>query len=485
MQLTETLNESLKREYTVSLPASDVQARIADRLEALKDQVRLPGFRPGKVPMSLMKKRYAKSVLGEVADALVKEALQDLTEHKGLRPATQPKLDVDGELSEDGPMEIKMSFEILPEIPDLDFTRISLEREVIEVEESSIDEALEDLRQYVETFEAVPEGQAAVDGNTVLIDFIGRIDGEAFENGSAEGHALKLGSGQFIPGFEDQLIGAKAGETRNVTVSFPSDYPAADLAGKEAVFEVKVNGVQEAVRPEMNDELAKKFGSESLSDLRTKMHERLTSDYAKIAFNRLKPRLLDALAPMVDFPVPESMLEMEFATIWQEIETAIKNDTLDEEDKGKSEEDLRKDYREIAIRRMRLGLLLAETGRKNNLNISQDELRQLLMAEMQRYPGQEKAVMDYYRTNQHAMEQLRAPLFEDKACQFILDKATVTDKTVTIAHIRAEVEEGETKTEAKSKAKKTKPKAAAGAEGEGTEEQAKPKSRAKKPKAEE
>ncbi|MBE1236896.1 trigger factor [Phaeovibrio sulfidiphilus] len=451
MQLTETLNDSLKREFTVSLSAEEVKERIDARLDTLKDQVRLPGFRPGKIPMSLMRKRYAKGALGEIADAVVKEALDDLTDKQGLRPATQPKLDVEGELSETGPMTLKISFEILPEIPEPDFSSISLEREVITIDETTIDETLEEMRSYAKEFENAGADAAAENGSVVEIDFIGRIDGEAFENGSANGHDLELGSGQFIPGFEEQLIGAKAGDKRDVTVSFPEDYPAPTLAGKEAVFEVTVHAVKKAVLPELDDALAKTMGADTLDALKEQIRTRLRADYDKIAFDRLKPRLLDALAPLVDFPVPESMLEIEFSTIWREIETALKNDTLDDEDKGKSEDELRAEYREIAIRRMRLGLLLAETGRRNNITISRQEMNELLQRELRNFPGQEQLVLDYYRNNPNAVDHLRAPLFEDKACQYILEKAKVTDKPITMAELRAEIEGASAETEDKPK----------------------------------
>ncbi|MBK1663331.1 trigger factor [Rhodospirillum rubrum] len=446
MQVTETVNESLKREYKIVIPAADIAERSARRLEELKGQMRLPGFRPGKVPMSMLRQRFGKSVLGEVLEKAVQESIREVMTSHELKPATQPDIDLISEVEEGKDVEFTLALEVLPEIGETDFSVLALEREVAEVAADKIEEALETLRQQSKTHEPVTDGRAAAGGDLVVIDFVGKLDGEAFEGGSAEGYDLELGSNSFIPGFEDQLIGATAGEARTVTVSFPEDYPAAHLAGKETVFDVTVKEVKQAVIPELDDDLAKAFGKESAEALREAVKADLQGELDEVSKTKLKRKLLDALADGHDFPVPQTLVDAEFEGIWAQIEKAKTDGQLDEEDAAKSDEDLRADYRKIAERRVRLGLLLADVGQRAQVTVAQEDLNKALMRELRRFPGQEAAVINYYRNNQQAMDSLRAPVFEDKVCAHILALATVTDKPVSVEDLMKDPDEDATPT---------------------------------------
>jgi trigger factor len=465
MQVTETLNESLKREYKIVIPATDIDARTTQRLEELKDQVRLPGFRPGKVPMSMMRQRFGKSVLGEVLEKAVQDSISEVMTSHGLKPALQPSVDLVSEIEDGKDLEFTMAVEVLPEIGDLDFSGLELEREVVEVAAEKVEEALEDLRQRSKAHEAA-EDRAAETGDIANIDFLGKLDGEPFEGGAAEGYDLELGSGSFIPGFEEQLVGLKAGESKDVEVSFPEDYPAEHLAGKPVVFEVTVKEVKQAVVPEINDELAKKFGKETLDELKDAVRGDLQGEYDEVGKAKLKRKLLDALADAHVFEVPEGLVSAEFDGIWQQLQQAKEQGRLEEEDANKSDEELTTEYRAIAERRVRLGLLLAEVGQRNQINVAQDDLNKALMREMRRFPGQEAAVINYYRNNPQAMDSLRAPVFEDKVCDFILELAKVSDKAVDVDTLLADPDEASDEKPAKKASKKKAAKDEGDAEGE-------------------
>ncbi|WP_413203893.1 trigger factor [Rhodospirillum sp. A1_3_36] len=437
MQVTETLNESLKRAYKIVIPATEIDTRTTQRLEELKDQVRLPGFRPGKVPMTLMRQRYGKNVLGEVLEKAVQDSITEVIESNALKPAMQPNIDLVSEVEAGKDLEFTMAVEVLPVIGELDFSIVALEREVAEVAAEKVDEALEDLRQRSKTHEAV-EGRVAETGDMANIDFLGKLDGEPFDGGAAEGYDLELGSGSFIPGFEEQLIGLKAGDAKTVEVSFPEDYPAENLAGKPVAFEVTVKEVKQAILPELDDELAKKFGKETVDELKEAVRGDLQGEYDEVSKAKLKRKLLDALADAYSFEVPEGLVSAEFDGIWQQLQQAKEQGSLEDEDASKSDEELTTEYRSIAERRVRLGLLLAEVGQRNEINVAQEDLNKALMREMRRYPGQEAAVINYYRNNPQAMESLRAPVFEDKVCDFILELAKVTDKPVDVDALLAD-----------------------------------------------
>ncbi|MCF8480002.1 MAG: trigger factor [Rhodospirillum sp.] len=484
MQVTETLNESLKREYKIVIPATEIDTRTTQRLEELKDQVRLPGFRPGKVPLSMMRQRYGKSVLGEVLEKAVQESITEVIDTNGLKPAMQPNVDLVGEVEDGKDLEFTMAVEVLPEIGELDFSSVALEREVAVVAAEKVDEALEDLRQRSKAHEPA-EGKVAENGDMAKIDFLGKLDGEPFEGGAAEDYDLELGSGSFIPGFEDQLVGLKAGDAKTVEVSFPEDYPAEHLAGKPVLFEVTVKEIKQAIVPEIDDELAKKFGKETLDELKEAVRGDLQGEYDEVSKAKVKRKLLDALADAYSFDVPEGLVSAEFDGIWGQIQQAKEQGSLEEEDAGKSDEELTTEYRAIAERRVRLGLLLAEVGQRNEINVAQDDLNKALMREMRRYPGQEAAVINYYRNNPQAMDSLRAPVFEDKVCDFILELAKVTEKSVAVDALLADpdADEGEEMPAKKSSKKAASKKAEADAEagdGKGEEKPKAKKTRAKK-----
>lgn len=473
MQVTETNADGLKREFKIVVPAATLQDKMDSRLKELSGQVRLPGFRPGKVPMGLMKKKYGPSVMGEVLEAAVQDGSQQTLADRDLRPAMQPKIEIVS-FEEGKDLEFTMAVEVLPTIEAVDFASIELERPKVVVPDSEIEEALNRIADSRKQPEATGSKRKSKKGDILEIDFVGRLGGEEFPGGKGEGYDLELGSGTFIPGFEDQLIGAKAGDVTTVTVTFPEDYHAKDLAGKEAEFEVTVKELKEAKVPEIDDEFAKSVGLEDLEALKAAVREQMDKDYAGIARNRVKRALLDKLAEMADFEVPPGMVDLEFDSIWKQIEDAKSRDDLDEEDKGKSDEELRAEYRTLAERRVRLGLLLADIGQKANVQVGQEDLNRAIMQEAMRYPGQEQAVFQFFQNNQQALNQLRAPIYEDKVVDYILELAKVTDKEVTPEELAVEPEGDDDKKPAKKGAAKKKSakkadEAEAAPEGDGAE----------------
>ncbi|KJS35685.1 MAG: trigger factor [Rhodospirillaceae bacterium BRH_c57] len=473
MQVTETNADGLKREFKIVVPASTLQDKTDSRLKELSHQVRLPGFRPGKVPMALMKKKYGASVMGEVLEAAVQEGSQQTLADRDLRPAMQPKIEIVS-FEEGKDLEFKMDVEVLPTIGEMDFASIELERPKVVVPDAEIEEALGRIAESRKQAEATGSKRKSKKGDILEIDFVGRIGGEEFPGGKGEGYDLELGSNTFIPGFEDQLVGAKAGDVSTVTVTFPEDYHAKDLAGKEAAFEVTVKELKESKVPEINDDFAKTVGLEDLEALKAAVREQMDKDYAGIARNRVKRALLDKLADMADFEVPGGMVDLEFDAIWAQVEEAKAKDDLDEEDKGKSDEELRDEYRALAERRVRLGLLLAEIGQKNAIQVNQEDLNGAIMQEAMRYPGQEQAVFQFFQSNQQALNQLRAPIYEDKVVDYILELAQVTDKDVSPEELAAEPETAGTKKAgkkpaAKKKAAKKADDTDAASEGDGAE----------------
>jgi trigger factor len=430
MQVTETLADGLKRQFTVKLPAIDIDRKLEAKLKDLSRSVKLPGFRPGKVPMGLLRKRYGASVMGEILDDAVKDSSLRAMADRGLRPATLPKIEVTS-FAEGGDLEYTMALELLPEVAPMDFSSLKLEREKAEVTEAAIDDAVARLASQNKKFEPVAKARAAKNGDTLVIDFVGAVDGVEFEGGKATDFPLELGSGRFIPGFEEQLVGVKPGQSRDVKVTFPADYQATELAGKDAVFAVTAKELREEVPVTVDDEFAKGFGVEDLAALRTAVRGQLETDFANASRLKLKRRLLDALAKAHDFGVPEGMVNDEFNTIWVQVQEAEAQGETDEEMAGKTEDERKAEYRGIAERRVRLGLLLAEVGRINNLQVSEDELRRAAFEEARRYPGQEKQVLEYYRKNSNALNSLRAPLLEDKVVDFIVEIASITDRSVT------------------------------------------------------
>jgi trigger factor len=462
MNVTETLVQGLKREYKVIIPAEDLAAKYSDKLEKLTQNVRLPGFRPGKVPAALLRKRYGDALASEVVEEAVSENASKALTDKGLRPALQPKLLEVGKFEEGKDLEFRFAVEALPDIEPMDFRQLALERVKVNVEEGDLEAPLKRLSEGNPDMKPTEAGRKAETGDVTVIDFAGTIGGTAFPGGSAEGHHLRLGSSSFIPGFEDQLMGATAGEKRDVKVTFPADYAAKNVAGKEAVFAVTVKEIKQAVPAELNDAFAERVGAKDLADLRAQIRKQIEADYASLARMRLKRQLLDKLAEGHEFAVPEGMVEAEFNLIWREVEEQKKQGQMDEADKARSEDELKADYRKIAERRVRLGLLLAEVGKRNKIEVSREELGQAIVREAQRFPGQERKVIDYYQQNNEALAQLRAPLYEDKVVDYILELAKVSEKSVSPKELTALAEaEAAAKTapeagEDKGKAKKKK-----------------------------
>jgi trigger factor len=443
MQITETNAEGLKHEFKVTIGADDIARRVETRLNEIGRQVKLPGFRPGKVPITVLKKRYGSSVMGEVIERAVNDSSSEaMREHK-LRPALQPKVEIVS-FNEGKDLEYKLAVEVLPEFQPMNFAELKLERLRPDVPDQEIDAALERMAKQQRKDETVD--RAAANGDIVVIDFVGSIDGTEFPGGSAKGHRLELGSGSFIPGFEEQLVGAKPGEHRDVTVNFPADYGAQDLAGKEAKFAVDVSEVRGLLPQPIDDSLAEAVGMENLQALRDAVRAQIERDYAGIAQQRLKRQLLDRLAERHEFPVPQGMVDIELDVIWKQFEAErerAKQAGAAQPEEAQSDDEIKAEYRAIAERRVRLGLLLSEVGRNNNIQVTQDEINRALGEEMRRYPGHERQVMEYYRKQPGAVDNLRAPLFENKVVDYILEIAEVTDRSVSPSELLKDEEDEE------------------------------------------
>jgi trigger factor len=427
MQVTELPADGLKRQFRIVIPAGDLAAKVDERVTEMARTATLPGFRPGKVPAGLLKKQYGQALLGEALEQAVNQSTAKAIEDRGLKPAMQPKLELKGEFGEGKDVEFEMSLEVLPEIGQLDFSGIELERLKAIVPEKDVDEAVERIAKANREQKLVDPPRPAQKGDALKLDFVGSVDGVEFEGGKAEDYVLELGSGSFIPGFEDQLIGAEVGKPVDVKVKFPDDYGNKELAGKDAVFRCTVKEIQEFVEKPADDELAKKNNFENLEAMRKAVSERIGQDYAQVSRGMVKRQLLDKLAETHKFEVPEGLVEGEFNAIWQRIEDAKKQGEKVAED----EEKMKAEYRDIAARRVRLGLLLADVGRSNSIDVTPEELNQAVMREAMRYRGQERQVLEFYGKNAEMREQLRAPIFEEKTVDFILELAKVTEKSVT------------------------------------------------------
>jgi len=442
MQVTETLSEGLKRGYTVVVPAADIESKRAARLANLGKTLNLPGFRPGKIPPTIVRQRYGTAVTAEVLEESVSEATQQMLSERGLRPAQQPKVDVLSLDASAGPakdLEFKVELEVLPEITLPDFAAIKLTRLKAEPEAETIDKTLADVAQRNRTLEEISAEElgerGAATGEVLTVDFVGKMEGTEFPGGAGNGIEVEIGGRTFIPGFSEQLEGMKSGETRSIEVTFPAEYGAATLAGKPATFEVTAHKVSRSLVPTVDDELAKKLGFEDLADMRDVITKRLQAEYDQLSRLRLKRQLLDALADMAHFASPEGMVTQEFDQIWQRLEAERQQGRLDEDDKDKDEETLRTDYRAIAERRVRLGLLLAEIGRANTITVAPDEMTRAMRAEASRFPGQEQQIFEFFRQNPRASDTLRGPLFEEKVINFILELAQVEDQTVSLEEL--------------------------------------------------
>ncbi|MGR3837074.1 MAG: trigger factor [Cognatishimia sp.] len=439
MQVTETLNEGLKRGYTITLTASELDAKVNDKLAEAQPDIEMKGFRKGKVPMALLKKQFGPRILGEAMQESIDGAMNDHFEQSGDRPALQPKVEMQNgeEWKEGDDVVVDMSYEALPEIPEVDLKSISLEKLVVKPADADVDEALGKLAETAQNFKARRKGSKAKDGDQVVMDFVGKIDGEAFDGGSGDDFPLVLGSGQFIPGFEEQLVGVKVEEEKDVTVSFPEDYQAEHLAGKEAVFTCTIKEVKEPVAAELDDELAKQFGAEDLNALKEQISERLGAEYAGAARQVQKRALLDELDKMVSFDLPPSLVEAEANQIahqlWHEENPEVEghdHDNVEPTDEHNS----------LAERRVRLGLLLAELGQKSEVEVSDAEMTQAIMNQARQYPGQERQFFEFVQQNAQMQQQLRAPLFEDKVVDYVFELAQVSEKEVSKEDLQTAVE---------------------------------------------
>jgi trigger factor len=440
MQVTEISSDGLKREFKVTVASDDIKSKMDLRLEELGRTVNLPGFRPGKVPMPVLRKRFGSSVMGEVLERAVNDSSMQAMGERGLRPAMQPKIEVTS-FAEGKDLEYKMDVELMPEIKPMDFKELALERPKAKPTDEEIRKAIERLAESRRGTEKVTDDRPVQNGDVVVIDFVGKVDGEEFQGGAAKDHRLELGSNQFVAGFEDQLVGRKVGSTGDVKITFPKEYMNDKLAGKDAVFSVTVKEIHQKLPLTIDDVFAKSMGFDDLEALNKTVGEQMERDYGRISRARVKRVLLDKLAAGHNFPVPPGMVDIEFDTIWKNIEEAKKRGDDDPSIKGKSDDDLKAEFRPIAERRVRLGLLLSEVGRVNNLEVSQEEVNRALIEEARRYPGQERKVVEFYRGNPDALAQLRAPLFEDKVIDFIIEMANVTDKTVTPEELMREPDE--------------------------------------------
>ncbi len=438
MQVTETLSQGLKRAYKVVLPAGDLASRLDTQLAEMKDKAKINGFRPGKVPVAHLRKIYGKSVMADVVQNAVNEVNRKIVDDNGFRLAGEPKIafpedraEVEKALEAQGDLAYTVDIEVLPKFELGTFDDIALEKPVFAVPDSEVDEALTRMAERNRAFTPREDGGAAQNGDRVTIDFAGKLGDELFEGGSGTDHELVLGSGSFIPGFEAQLEGVKAGEARKVTVTFPADYGAANLAGKEAIFDVTAKAVAAPGEIKIDDEFAKGFGLEGLDKLKEAIRGNIEGEFTKMSREKLKRGLLDALDKRYSFDLPEGLVEQEFQGIWQQVETEQKRSGKTFVDEGTTEEAARADYRKIAERRVRLGLLLAEVGEKSEVKVTDDEISAALVERVRQFPGQEKAVWDYYRNNADALASIRAPLYEEKVVDFIIGKAKVTEKSVS------------------------------------------------------
>ncbi|MFC0283503.1 trigger factor [Camelimonas abortus] len=438
MQATETNSEGLKREFKVVVPASELEARLVSELNELKGKVRLNGFRPGKVPMVHMRRAYGRQVMADIVQNAVNEANQKIVSDNSLRLAMEPKItlpeareEIDAVIEGKGDLVFTVNFEVLPSFELADISGVELEREVAEVTDAELDEALERMAKQNRPFTPRAGDEAAQEGDRVVIDFVGKIDGEAFPGGSGEGVPVEIGSGNFIPGFEEQLVGVKAGEEKVVTATFPEDYQAAHLAGKTAQFEVTVKSVEAGGEALVNDDLARTFGMENLEALRNALRERISADYAAQSRRKVKRRLLDALDGLYSFALPPTLVEQEFEGVWRSVTAEMAQAGRTFADEDTTEEKAREEYRAIAERRVRLGLVLAEAGEKAGVTVTEDELTRALIERARQFPGQEKMVWEFYQKNPQALAELRAPIFEEKVVDHLLSQAKVVDKVVS------------------------------------------------------
>jgi len=435
MQVTETLNEGLKRKLSLVIPKSDLTTRLQTRLGELKNQANIKGFRPGKVPESYLKKVYGKSAMAEVMQDAINATVGNALTERSERAASQPKVDLPEDqgtinkvLDGESDLAFDVSYEVLPAVALMDFSSLKLDKPVVDVTDADVDSEMQRVFRQNRGYEPKPDDGVVAEGDNLGITFEGKIKGKPFQGGSSDHAHLIVGAGEFIPGFEEQLVGMKKGETKQIEVTFPKDYNREELQGKKATFDVSILHIDAPVAGELNDEFATKLGLENLDGLRSAVREQMTAALASMSRQAVKRQILDALDEGHKFDVPQQLVDAEFDTIWQRVEHEVKDHGRSFEDEGTTEAEAREQYRKIAERRVRLGLVVAEIGNQNKVEVTEDEHQQALIAEVRRFPGQEQQVYDYYRKNPQALAGLRAPVFENKVVDFVGEKATQTEK---------------------------------------------------------
>jgi trigger factor len=440
MQVTETLTDGLKRGFTVVIPGTDLSDKRDKRLAELSKTMQMPGFRPGKVPLSMVRKRFGEAVAAEVLEASVNEATDKMMAERSLRPAVSPKIDVVN-AGLDADLEFKIEMEILPEVAVPDLKALTLTRPIAPVTDAEVDEAIAKFGDQRATMVPVEEVRPAKVGDVVAVDFLGKLDGTPFEGGAAQDSDVEIGGSGFIPGFAEQIEGMSVGDEKVINVTFPAEYHAENLAGKAVTFDITVKALKQKMPVVVDDAFAEANGFENLEEFRKFFKDRLEQQRAGASRMKVKRALLDELAKQADFAAPETLVEAEFAEIWRQVEAERTAGRLDADDAAKDEETLRTEYRAIADRRVRLGLLVAEIGRSSNVQITEQDLRRAMITEMQQFPGQEKMIIDFYQKNPRAMDRLRGPIFEDKVVDHALELATVTDQEVTTEVLFADDED--------------------------------------------
>ena len=486
MQVTETLNNGLKRQIKVTVPAKDMEARLMERLSSAKDKVRINGFRPGKVPMQHLRKMYGKSFMAEVVNEILSDSSRSILDERGEKPAMQPEVTMTEDekeaekiLAGNADFEFSLDYEVLPPIEEKDLSSLKISRLVYDVPEEEVTEQVERVADSARSYE--PKKGKAANGDRVTFDYLGKIDGEAFEGGAAEDSDLVLGSNQFIPGFEEQLVGVKEGDETTITVTFPEQYPAAHLAGKEAKFDIKVKAVAAPGKLEINDDVAKQLGLESADKLREIVRGQIESQFGAVTRQKAKRQLLDALDEAYKFEAPSKLVEAEFNNIWAQVNADLAQAGRTFEDEETTETEARAEYQRLAERRVRLGLVLADIGEKASVQVSDDELQRALFEQIRRVPqSQQQQVYDFYRENPQALANIRAPLFEEKVVDHLLGVVSVDDKKVSKEDLLADDEEETAKSEKKPAKKASKAKAADAGDdaGETEKKKAAPKKKA-------
>jgi len=436
MQVTETVSDGLKRELKVTVARPEIQEKVDARLQEMKQRANIKGFRPGKVPVEHLRRLYGRSITTEVLQQTISETSQQALTDRDERPAQQPQInlpedskDVESVISGEADLEYTMSFEVIPEMELADLRKLNLEKQVAEVEDEDIEKSVRQLLESSATYE--PKDGPAEEGDQVKVDFVGKIDGEPFEGGAAEDIAVVIGKNQFIPGFEEGLIGAKPGEERVVEVTFPQEYGAEHLAGKDAQFDVTVKEVGAPKLPEADDTFAQSMGLESMDKLHEAIRDKLAKELDQASRTKLKRQLLDELDKAHDFELPSSLVDQEFDELWQQTTQQMERSGKSFEDMETTEEDERERSRKLAARRVRLGLVLAEIGQRNNIEVTDEEMKRAMMDQARQYPGQEKQVIEYFQQNPNALMELRGPVFEEKVVDYALAMANVTEKTVS------------------------------------------------------